>query len=220
MLNFGTGSFFREDDNSLESPQIQSLYGIREVPVNQVIEREDLLVQQITWQSSVVSGGQQRTVREFSNNTYDMSGNANSQEKGWVLDLVYQSNRQGERVISSATFPSGFGRSRVRFSSLIPSGDVCDFGRVGFNFDLDLATGGRTVSSVFDINEDGLFTKADMVDGRVINAITGGFGEAPATVQDRSNRRDLLYGGDGTLIISADPDEFMAPGRQSWQQLR
>lgn len=221
MINFGTGSFFRDQDNVINSPQVQTLYGIRHNPsVNspKALDRSDLLAQSILWESSVATFGETRIVREISSNAYDDGNNA--EEAGWYLDLVYNNNPQGERVIAKATFPSGFGRERVRFTSLIPSDNPCLPGRQGFLFDLDLATGGATETSVFDINEDGMFTKADMVSDRVINAISSGSGEAPAVIQDRKGGRDLLFDGEGALEMVGDPDDFINPGRQSWQQVR
>ena len=107
---------------------------------------------------------------------------------------------------------------------MTPSDDPCSSGRVGFIFDLDLATGGATDRSVFDINDDGFFTKADLVNDKVINAISGGRGEELTTIRNQSGSGDYFYDGAGERIGSTENAEGRASGdplgRQSWQQLR
>lgn len=223
IINFGTGSFFRDQDNSLANPQVQTLYGIREALGNTTITRGDLLEQTILWQDTVVALGEPRIVRQLSNNNYDTSNN-NSEEDGWYLDLVYDGNNVGERVISSVTFPSGNRRERVRFTSMTPSNDPCSAGRVGFIFDMDLFTGGATDFSVFDLNDDGFFNVDDLVDLKMVNAISGGKGEQLTIIRNQEGGGDFFYDGSGGRIGNGTGPEGLATGdplgRQSWQQLR
>ncbi|WOJ93465.1 PilC/PilY family type IV pilus protein [Congregibacter variabilis] len=226
IINFGTGSFFRDQDNLLTNPQIQTLYGIRETLSNTTITRPDLLQQEILFQDTVTALGDQRIVRQISDNDYAAStnGNGGSEESGWFLDLVYGGNNVGERVISKVTFPSGSRRERVRFTSMTPSNDPCSSGRTGFIFDLDLFTGGATDFSVFDINDDGFFNVDDLVDLKMVNAISGGRGEDLTVIRNQQGSGDFFYDGTGGRIGNTTGAEGLATGdplgRQSWQQLR
>lgn len=223
IINFGTGSFFRDQDNILTNPQVQTLYGIRESLANQTIDRGDLLEQTITAQATINALGAPRLARVVSSNTYN-DQNANSEEDGWYLDLIYDGNNVGERVISNATFPSGNNRERVRFTTMTPSNDPCSSGRVGFIFDLDLFTGGATDYSVFDIDGNGVINVDDIPDLGLISAISGGRGEELTVIRNQSGTGDYFYDGTGGRIGDTSGAEGLATGdplgRQSWQQLR
>lgn len=219
IINFGTGSFFRDQDDSLTNPQVQTLYGIREALGTTPFARADLLQQEIIWEDTVTALGETRIVRQISENAY-----SNTEENGWFMDLVYSGNNVGERVISPVTFPSGNRRERVRFTSMTPSDDPCSAGRLGFIFDLDLFTGGATSFSVFDINDDGFFNVDDLVDLKTVNAISGGRGERLTVIRNQSGTGDFFYDGMGGRIGNSAGAEGLATGdpigRQSWQQLR
>lgn len=221
IITFGTGSFFRDQDNALSDPQIQTLYGIRDDDKNtkSLGDRSNLLEQTIDSQFQASALGNLRTVREISRNTYDKQ-----EQAGWFLDLAFEGANEGERVISRSTFPSGSPRDRVRFTSMTPSNDPCSAGRVGFIFDLELFAGAATDESVFDINEDQLFNVQDLIDGKMINAISGGRGEELTVIRNQSGSGDFFYDGAGQRIGNMDGAEGRASGdplgRQSWQQLR
>lgn len=223
MVLFGTGSYFRPEDRESVNPQIQTLYGVRdggESVKRSQGNRADMVQQTITFESEAQALGTTRIVREVSDNDFT---NANKQI-GWYLDLVVSGAARGERVISRATFPSSSRRERVRFSTLRPDNDPCSGGREGFIFDVDLANGGRTDDAVFDINSDNLFNVQDLVDGKMINAIGGGFGEELTIIRNRQGSGDFFYDGGGRRIGNTTGPEGRAEGdplgRQSWQQLR
>lgn len=222
MILFGTGSYFRLEDRESVNPQVQTLYGLREEGgnLNQPLgDRSDMLQQTITFESQAEALGATRIVREVSDNDY-----SNKNQIGWYLDLVVSGSARGERVISRATFPSSSLRERVRFTTLRPDNDPCSGGREGFIFDVDLSDGGRTDEAVFDINSDNLFNVDDLVDGKMINAIGGGFGEELTIIRNRQGSGDFFYDGGGRRIGNSTAPEGRAEGdplgRQSWQQLR
>ncbi|TCO76305.1 pilus assembly protein [Chromatocurvus halotolerans] len=222
IINFGTGSFFRNQDNTLTDPQVQTLYGVRDDGGNKSLgTRDKMLEQTIESQQTALALGEVRIVREISRNLYSETGQA---QVGWFLDLEYAGNNEGERVISRVTFPSGSPRERVRFTSMTPSNDPCSAGRVGFIFDLDIATGGATEESVFDINDDQFFNVQDLIDGKMINAISGGRGEELTVIRNQAGSGDFFYDGAGQRIGNTGGAEGRASGdplgRQSWQQLR
>ncbi|MEQ8515469.1 MAG: hypothetical protein RIC38_07685, partial [Chromatocurvus sp.] len=71
---------------------------------------------------------------------------------------------------------------------------------------------------------DNLFNVDDLVDGRMINAIGGGFGEELTIIRNRQGSGDFFYDGGGNRIGNSATPEGRAEGdplgRQSWQQLR
>ena len=217
MVLFGTGSFFRSEDRDAANPQIQTLYGVRDSGASVTTsrgDRDDLLQQEITFETTTTALGKLRIVREVSNNDYTAAD-----EPGWYLDLAFGGAALGERVISRATFPSSSTRKRVRFTTLRPDADPCSGGRDGFLFDIDLADGSQFGQSVFDINSDGVFNVDDQVSNKIISAISSGFGEELTVIRNQEGTQDFLYTGEGERVggslIFTDPI-----GRQSWQQLR
>ncbi|WP_127475933.1 pilus assembly protein [Sulfurivermis fontis] len=201
MVVFGTGSFFRDQDST--STQVQTLYGI--IDNATLVNRNELLQQEITWQGDVTFGSYTYTVRTVSSN------DALATHKGWYLDLIYAGNAEGERVISAPTFPTGLTQNRVRFSTLIPNNDPCSSGRSGFIMDLMLSDGGANQLAVYDLNRDGYFTDSENYSG-----LGGGTGEELVTIRDAGIERGYL--GDGTVLppMSIGGKE----GRESWKQLR
>lgn len=201
MIVFGTGSFFRDQDST--STQVQTLYGV--IDNAALVNRNELLQQEITWQGDVTFDSYTYTVRSVSSN------DALATHKGWYLDLIYAGNAEGERVISAPTFPTGLTQNRVRFSTLIPNDDPCSSGRSGFIMDLMLADGGANQFAVYDLNRDGYFT-----DNENYSGLGGGTGEELVTIRDAGIERGYL--GDGTVLppMSIGGKE----GRESWKQLR
>lgn len=201
MIVFGTGSFFRDQDST--STQVQTLYGV--IDTATLVNRNELLQQEITWQGNVTFDSYNYTVRSVSSN------DATVAHKGWYLDLIYAGNAEGERVISAPTFPTGLTQNRVRFSTLIPNEDPCSSGRSGFIMDLMLADGGANQFAVYDLNRDGYFTANENYSG-----LGGGTGEELVTIRDAGIERGYL--GDGTVLppMSIGGKE----GRESWRQLR
>jgi len=226
MVLFGTGSFFRVVDKDLSSPQIQTLYGLRDPGASVVAPvgtRSDLIQQTISFESTTTALGSQRVVREVQPNT--TRNDAINDPKGWFLDLVSpNTSPTGERVIARATFPSSSVRDRVRFTTLQFNADPCSTGRQGFVFDLNLSDGGEADQSVFDINSDGFFNTGDLVSNRQISAISGGFGEELTIIRDQEGRSDFFFDGGGNRFGSGGGGEGLTEGdpvgRQSWQQLR
>lgn len=203
VVVIGTGSYFRVTDSG--DNQIQSLYGILDDGSASNVGRGDLLEQEITTQTQtdyqVDRDGSISTesvdVRVVSDNTLGAS------DDGWHLDLDTSS---GERVVSRASFPSGFPVKRVRFSTLIPDNNDCGGGRDGYLMDVDLATGGKTDNAVFDLNRDGKFDTADASGSEVVNGIKGVVsGEEIRVVLD--NQTDLFVDS----VIEDLPDDYDGP---------
>lgn len=203
IVAFGTGSYFRVTDSG--DNQVQSLYGIFDNGSNSDIERNLLLEQTITQQKStnytISKGGSTSSeavdIRVMSKNTLG------SLDKGWFIDLKTTS---GERVISRASFPSGYPVKRVRFSTLIPDNNDCGGGRDGYLMDVDLLTGGKTDKNVFDLNRDGKFNGEDLSGTDVVNGIKGVVsGEEIRVVLDK--KTDLFV----ESVIVDLPSDYTGP---------
>ena len=209
MVLFGTGSYFRTSDKNLTSPQIQSVYGLIDNNGSAINSRNDLVEQTVTWQGSNPTSGER--VREISDNPILGS------HKGWVLDLAYSGTAEGERVNTNFSFPAGVIQEEVSFRTLIPNNDLCQPGSRGFVYQFLAASGGRTLNSVFDLNNDGQIDTQDKVTDKIINAreLDGDVGEGSITrIRIGDSNKDLLIGvGLGTN--NAGP-----AGRQSWRQYR
>ncbi|MDZ4279291.1 MAG: PilC/PilY family type IV pilus protein [Hydrogenophaga sp.] len=215
VILFGTGSFFRIGDDSIVSPQVQTMYGVYDAvtPVVNTV-RADLRAQTITTNASAVTIG---TVTYAAGTLRFVTDNAivPTTDRGWRIDLP----ASGERVISEPTFPSGPVQTRVRFTTLIPSSDPCGSGRSGFVMDFNLLSGARTTTAVFDLSGDGVFNASDLVGGISVSGIGGTSGERLTVIRKADRSLDHMYGGDGNKV--GDGAGAGGPvGRQSWRQLR
>ncbi|WP_439115658.1 pilus assembly protein [Hydrogenophaga sp.] len=215
VLLFGTGSFFREGDDSPTAPQVQTMYGVFDgasAPVSNIL-RGSLLVQVL---SSNADSAVINTVTYPAGSLRFLTRNVPAAgSKGWAVDLL----EPGERVISQPTFPSGSLQERVRFTSLIPDSDPCGSGRRGFVMDIDLLRGGRFIDPVFDLSGDGTFDSDDKVNGNDVSGIGGTNGEAPTTISSQDSNVDNLYSGDGRRVGTSSNNSGPV-GRQSWRQIR
>lgn len=212
MLLFGTGSYFRNSDTDTNY-QIQTLYGLEQLSNSTTILKNQLLKQEITWSDSA-SGYQSTSTNSIG---------ATQIYKGWYLDLAIDGVSDGERVINKPTIVPGIRRDRVFFTSMAPAVDPCIGGVEGRYTDLMIGTGDRSLLSVFDLNQDGMISDGDLVDGQVVSRLTGGShtGESATIVSDEEGRAFALEGGleEGEALteVLGTGQQF---GRQSWQQLR
>jgi len=215
VVLFGTGSFFRVGDDSTVAPQVQTLYGIFDTAGTAVTDvlRSELRSQTITTNGSVVIIG--GTSFPAGSLRYVTANDLEDDDKGWRIDLPVS----GERVISEATFPTGAVQRRVRFTTLIPDDDPCGSGRQGFLMDIDLLSGGRYTSPVFDLSGDGAFDNSDAPGGTPPSGIGGPTGEPLVPVRDPNSNKEGLYQGDGNKLVDGSNESGPA-GRQSWRQLR
>lgn len=224
---FGTGSFYRVDDNVVPAnPDVDSFYAIIDKGT-QVTSRNDLLQQQIIAET-IANGIPVRAV-----SAHDMQAG----HDGWYLDLVPPSgNAVGERVVAKATVRG----DRVIFPTLIPNPDPCAFGGESWVMELSTFTGGRLEYAVFDLNDDVHFDENDFITIKDENgndvmvpvsgikpgdaivktpAIIGGVDLNPDDEDPTQHEVKIVAGSDGGLIRIAERGS-VGIGRQSWRQLR
>lgn len=219
MLFFGTGSYVNVGDNVLSSnPQVNSFYGIidRGEPIS---GRSNLLEQSII---ASQSNSQNNLIRAVSNNQISAS------KDGWFIDLVYNNDPQGERVVAQAQVRD----DRIIFPTLIPSANPCEAGGHSILMELNAFSGGRLDYSVFDLNNDGQYTSGDnMQTGQGSNSqslpasgeqlgigIVGTptiMGGAPG-----NNEVKIFSGSSGEIRKVNERGGGVVAGRQSWQELR
>ncbi|MGH8166651.1 MAG: pilus assembly protein, partial [Woeseiaceae bacterium] len=152
---FGTGSFYRVDDNVVPDPttDVDTFYAIidRGVPIT---SRTELLEQEILAEVTV-SGTRVRGVT---------ANEIEADDAGWYLDLEWAGSYggpgpAGERVVSRAAVRG----DRVIFATLIPNPDPCAFGGDSWVMELNTFDGGRLDYAVFDLNDDMEFDDDDWI---------------------------------------------------------
>ena len=205
MVLFGTGSYFRVEDPLDNS--LQTIYGIRDI--GSVVDKNNLVEQEIIFRGNSFN----REVTAISNKTVDYL-----MDDGWYLNLVYDENFQGERLVTNPQMWF----ERLRLSTIIPSEDPCVPGSSSWNMEINYLTGGRLNYSVFDLDGDGVFDLNDgiMVDGELIPVSGIGTDQSgaalPATMGDQIILNPNV--GDGSLGYDS---RIQAPsGRQSWREVR
>lgn len=218
MVFFGTGKYFEDADNKTVGVDTMSFYGIwdkypagTDISLFNTLTRKDLLQQFIL----------EELYYGLTRVTTDYALDWNTQS-GWFLDLIdpVSLGNEGERVVTDPVYRNG----RVLFSTMIPAGDVCQFGGTGWLMNLGAFDGKRSVIPVFDVNNDGIFNDGDLLtmsDGSMV-AISGaksthGIPSAPALIQGESGTYDNLLmnfsngslGGTGTFTtdVAAPVDE-------------
>ena len=222
MIYFGTGKFFEVNDEIVAAdPPIQTFYGIWDKG-NEVSSRDVLQEQSIIWQ------GFQTFEVEGVPKTYELRVPSNlsvdySTKQGWFFDLFdpNESAGEGERVISRALLRDG----RIIFTSMIPEPDPCKFGGDGWIMELDALSGGMLTDVVFDLNGDGKFDGADMVeiDSKDLNPgglkSDEGIVSTPGVVEDGDKEYKFASGSSGGIdrVVESSGD---APGRKGWWQIR
>ena len=126
MVYFGTGSYLAETDKQA-GDTVNSFYAIADEGAA-VTGRSVLMEKSISEQ---VNG-----VRTVSNNS-DQSW-WNDDKSGWFLDLIYNGQQTGERIISKPLLIY----DRLLFPTMITSSDPCSFGGSGWQMEL-VAVGDR-----------------------------------------------------------------------------
>jgi type IV pilus assembly protein PilY1 len=225
MVFFGTGSFYRVDDNIVpDDPQVDSFYGIidRGVPIT----GRDELVEQAILTEQMTDAGRVRGVTD---------NEMGPDDSGWFLDLAWSDANggpgpQGERVVTGALVRD----DRVIFTTLIPSTDPCAYGGDSWLMELNAFHGGRLGYSVFDLDDDGDFESDDSItvtlsDGSEVEIAPSagapdiGIMQPPAVIagvgDDDADEVKVVSGSSGALIRINERGGINI-GRQSWRQQR
>lgn len=214
MVYFGTGKYFEIGDGAVPNdPQVQSFYAIRDqnAPVS---GRDQLQAQTIVAQ-----------LTEHGEDLRVVSDETSESAKGWYLDLVYDNDAEGERVVSPPILRFG----RVIFTTLIPDEDPCAYGGSGWLMEMDALSGSRLNYAVFDLNGDGKFDDADFVtitvDGEEIRVPASGkksdtgIIKNPGIISAGETEYKYASSSNGEIEVTTEAGDPNG-GRHSWRQLR
>ncbi len=192
MVFFGTGQYLVNSDKTDTSTQ--SYYGVWDKG-DATIDQTDLIEQTMT---TFTSG--EKTYRNITNNFVDYST-----DYGWWFNL----STSGERNVTNSIARS----NTVFFNSFVPENDPCAVGGYGFEYAVNMATGGSPSEPVVDYNGDGVVNEDDNIGGHVNAAVkTNGYLPQPVFVED------LKFSG-ATTARKVIPLTDLPSGRFSWQEL-
>ncbi len=232
MVYFGTGQYLQESDKS--NTNVQSFYGIWDRNTSAsasvsapAVSSARLMPQTIS--TATVGGTTVRTISNYPINNWGDSGSgcstssASGRCMGWKVDLP----TTGERVITDPLLLATSSDSRVLFATMIPSNVPCSYGGTSWIMELNPLNGGPLSTTIFDVNDDGVFNTNDMVSSNA----------APAGIQDTTgilSTPRILQGGtqsppgimhkyfgstEGTIVEKKNSGG-VNPRRQSWRQLK
>lgn len=228
IVLFGTGKYLELSDNIAVNGGVQSFYAILDDNKNgKPVSRSSLVKQTILSEQSVTADGADSYVRVTSENEVNWRTEVDP-DKGWYIDLVSPSGFQGERQVTNSLVRSG----RVIFTSMIPSNtsDPCEPAGTSWLMEMDAYSGARLSFSPFDLNADGMFSKADfvtiVVDGEEMLVpvsglrLDGGHAQTPAIMVDPESQSEYKYisTSEGLETVVENPGAFET-GRQSWREL-
>jgi len=168
IVYFGTGKYLESGDNDPSDQNTQGFFAIWD-DGTQVSGRSDLLQQSIIGETT--SGDfdfRLTTDNEIRWEAEDHDSDPLTADlparRGWYMDLVNteggSTDNQGERII----FEPIIRNDRIIFTTLIPSLDQCAAGGSGWLMEVSAISGARLPESPFDVNDDGVFNDADLVD--------------------------------------------------------
>src|SRR5690554_1400350 len=214
-LVFGTGKYFEVGDNAVANVPTQSLYGIRDE--DDTVARSDLVEQSIIYEGTE-HGFDVRVSTDLV---------VGSNRKGWRLDLIYENQNNGERLVQNPIIRG----SRAVFATLIPepNPDPCEPGDgTGWIMEIDAFNGARLTQSPWDLSGDG-FGEESFVDVPGLGLVPAsgirspvGIPTIPAVVEDHQlSDREYKFVVGSTGQVWELPDESRdGAGRQFWRQLR
>lgn len=164
LVYFGTGKYLEvsatdPDHNDLTNGDVQTFYAIWDKPsTTGTVARSTLQSHRIV--DTLSHAGY--TVRTTSNATLDWTSH-----RGWRMDMPTPSaGSPSERIVSPAlvlSFDDVLVPDRILFVSNVLYDDPCSSGGTTWLMELDLVTGNRTETSVFDFNNDMKFDALDRV---------------------------------------------------------
>lgn len=209
MVMFGSGQYLVSSDKT--SDNTQYLYGIWDNGDSTSVSQSQLVVQG-PFTTLTTASGTYRVMNEPNSVRY---ADPVSPDRGWYVEL----DEDRERVINAALVNAG----SVYFVSMTPSSNICDIGGSGWLLALDVATGARTLFSVFDIDHDYYVNRSDRVNvsGNDVvvsgSKIEGGLPAGPSKLGSTVYTPDSNANTHTTNVGNGKAESNLI--RQSWRQL-
>ena len=220
MVYFGTGKFLENGDTAAGS-ETQAYFGIWDKDVNSnttPVVLSNLLAQAIT-ETTLDGTATGRPVRRVTNVAIDWKiDNVTGTHLGWRTDLY----TTGERIISTPVLIGG-SLPRILFVTTIPETGSCSGGGSSWIMEVSTRNGGAVPAPIFDTDEDGAFTNADLINGTgyVSGIQTGnGISTTPTIIHTEGKKLKYTSGSTGEINKTDNPDDPKGSGRQSWRQLQ
>jgi type IV pilus assembly protein PilY1 len=219
---FGTGQFLGIPD--LADTSEQTFYGILDAGVAITNGRGSLLEQTVIFQD------RETFTNADTGDTFDfdirvVSDNDIAESNtGWFMDLP----DSGERVVSTPLLVG----NRLIYVTIVPDNDACAGGGYSWLMEVDARNGGELSAPPFDLNNDGVFNLADMVDidgdGTPDHAPGGmkpsdsGFVPTPVRLVEPEGDKEHKYmpSTSGSIEHVVENPGGGSTGRQSWRQVR
>lgn len=225
MVYFGTGKYFETGDNTNLSAQ--SIYGVRDecglamtgsgcasIGTASKVARSNLLQQTISYQGTQSFNGNSWEIRQFSQNS------ANSTQKGFFVDLAYNGNLVGERILATPILWS----DRIIYVSAIPDDDACSGGGDSWIIELSPFEGARTDFSVFDLARDGSYGESSYHNNQAVNArkVIGGMigGDGGLGQINAGDGRTVKLGSTASGRFDTSVQQSDGGQRISWRQIQ
>ncbi len=194
FVYFGTGQYIDPSDVSTTSGQ--TMYAV--IDDDTCTSKHSACVSQTDIVTQTIS-----SAGVLSNNPIDVNN-----DKGCSINL--QTGGSSERVISQPLVVAG----TVLFSSVRPSGDVCNAGLSGALFAVNRFTCGSTSVQILDTNNDGEIDDTDKSNGLVVSRKLSS-ASAPKLFQGPK--------GDAAIITPEGVEQLQAgdrKGRVRWRRLK
>ncbi len=235
MVLFGTGRYIDAGDNATTGTQTQTFYGIWDQNLvnntNTIPTRASGLVQQQIKKEVDLGGGScgdgEDCFRIVTDNAVDLT---DGNDRGWYLDLYNTENNNttnfGEKAVSNPIIRAG----RIVFTTLIPSGEVCEFGGDGWLMELNFSTGGPPLEASIDVDGDGDVDEHDVItvniDGTDVTVPPGGqlsdvgIIPRPTILVVPGLGQEKKYTSGSTGDIGIITERGFDEGRLNWREIR
>lgn len=196
----GTGRYLNIND--LANKDVQSWYGLID-DGTAIAGRAQLVATSIVAETTV--GGLGARV---------ISDNASPGPRGWYMDLISPVNGvEGERMVVPNFFQ---GLALIGTTRIPDTTNVCNPSGGGYVMAINPFTGGRLSQSFFDMNGDGQFDSADLVNGMPVSGIG-----LPSGPNNPIFIGDIIQINldDATSVQRKTNSSVLAPARVSWREI-
>ena len=201
LVIFGTGQYLTTSD--ISTTNVQTMYGVWDAG-DPSIGRSDLIEQVATLGSS--AGG--AIGRTLTDNGVDYA-----YSYGWYIDLP----DSGERIVTDPVIRGDL----VFFNTMTPDTNPCEAGGRGWLMVAKWNNGGHPSEVSFDLNEDGLLTTDDTINGEAAAGVEiVGIPTSPVNLANKRYTSTTQTTGGSTIEVT-DIIRVGGPktGRLSWEEL-
>lgn len=209
-LFFGTGRYLNAGD--LSDTSVQTWYGINDDGSTDTVIRSGLLERKILLDIAVSADVSARVIESGARE--DLLG-----KRGWYIDLLPNGTLPsvGERMVT----PNQFQGSALIGNTRIPdASDPCAPTGRGVIMSIDPFTGARLVETFFDLNGDGVFNTADMVEIDGVDTVVSGLGLNTGFSNPSFLDQKMYIPTDDGNISTLDINPFTTgASRTSWREL-